>query len=46
MLRFLEHRIGDRRLLRLIGKWLKVGVMEEGVVRATPQRSPELTQAC
>jgi hypothetical protein len=29
-LRFLQHRIGDRRLLRLIRKWLKVGIMEEG----------------
>jgi group II intron reverse transcriptase/maturase len=31
MMRFLEHRIGDRRVLRLIAKWLKAGVMEEGV---------------
>ena len=30
MLRFLEHRIADQRLLRLIRKWLKVGVIEEG----------------
>jgi retron-type reverse transcriptase len=30
MMRFLEHRIGDRRVLRLIAKWLKAGVMEEG----------------
>ncbi len=29
-LRFLQHRIGDRRLLRLIRKWLKVGIMEKG----------------
>ena len=27
--RFLEHRIADRRVLRLIGKWLAVGVIEE-----------------
>ncbi|MBC8242436.1 MAG: reverse transcriptase/maturase [Alphaproteobacteria bacterium] len=27
MMRFLEHRIGDKRLLRLIGKWLKAGVL-------------------
>ena len=25
MMRFLEHRIGDRRVLRLIAKWLKAG---------------------
>ena len=30
MLRFLEHRIGDRRLLRLIRKWLTAGVVEQG----------------
>jgi RNA-directed DNA polymerase len=29
---FLEQRIGDRRIIRLIQKWLKVGVLEEGVV--------------
>src|SRR6516165_2943876 len=35
LIRFLEHRIGDRRIIRLIQKWLKAGVMEEGVVRAS-----------
>src|SRR5580692_3433262 len=32
LVRFLEHRIGDRRITRLIQKWLKAGVLEEGVV--------------
>jgi RNA-directed DNA polymerase len=32
LVRFLEHRIGDRRIIRLIQKWLKVGILEEGVV--------------
>jgi RNA-directed DNA polymerase len=32
LVRFLEHRIGDRRIIRLIQKWLKAGVLEEGVV--------------
>ena len=32
MTRFLEHRIGDRRIIRLIQKWLKAGVMENGIV--------------
>ena len=32
LVRFLEHRIGDRRIIRLIGKWLKAGVLEDGVV--------------
>jgi RNA-directed DNA polymerase len=27
---FLEHRIGDQRMLRLIKKWLRAGVSEEG----------------
>ena len=31
MLRFLEHRIADERVLRLIRKWLKAGVIENGV---------------
>ena len=28
----LEHRIGDRRIIRLIHKWLRAGVLEDGVV--------------
>ena len=32
MIRFLEHRIGDRRIIRLIQKWLKAGILEDGVV--------------
>jgi len=30
LLKFLEHRVADRRMLRLIRKWLKVGVVEDG----------------
>lgn len=41
MLRFLEHRIGDQRILRLIRLWLTSGVVENGrrvaSVRGTPQ---------
>ena len=32
LMRFLEHRIGDVRILRLIQKWLKAGVLQDGVV--------------
>ena len=30
MIQFMEHRVADPRILRLIRKWLKAGVMEEG----------------
>jgi group II intron reverse transcriptase/maturase len=30
LLKFLEHRIADRRVLRLIQKWLNAGVLEDG----------------
>ena len=43
LVRFLEHRIGDRRVIRLIIKWLNAGVMEDGKwkddLRGTPQGS-------
>ena len=32
LVRFVEHRIRDSRMIRLIQKWLKAGVLEEGVV--------------
>src|SRR5246127_4194672 len=32
LVRFIEHRIKDSRMIRLIQKWLKAGVLEEGVV--------------
>ena len=32
LLRFLTHRIGDPRILRLIREWLNAGVLEDGVV--------------
>ena len=35
LIRFVEHRIGDRRIIRLIQKWLKVGVLENGAVTAS-----------
>ena len=42
-MKFVEHRIGDRRVIRLISKWLGAGVMEEGEwkdsLRGTPQGS-------
>ena len=35
LVRFVEHRIGDRRIIRLIQKWLKAGVLEDGVVNVS-----------
>lgn len=44
MRKFLAHRIADKTLLRLIGKWLKAGMMEGGIVvrseDGTPQGGP------
>jgi len=43
LLQFVEHRVADRRILRLIQKWLKAGVMEDGIwsdpETGTPQGS-------
>jgi group II intron reverse transcriptase/maturase len=43
LMKFIEHRVGDRRVLRLIRKWLRAGVSEEGkwskTVVGTPQGS-------
>ena len=30
--RFVEHRIGDKRIIRLIQKWLRAGILEDGAV--------------
>ena len=30
LVRFLEHRVADRRVVRLIQKWLNAGVLEDG----------------
>jgi RNA-directed DNA polymerase len=32
LIKFVEHRVGDRRIIRLIQKWLKAGVLEAGIV--------------
>src|SRR6516165_5933069 len=39
LIRFLEHRIGDRRIIRLIQKWLKAGILEDGDI-AVRDRGP------
>jgi len=32
LVRFLEHRVGDKRITRLIQKWLRAGILEDGIV--------------
>jgi group II intron reverse transcriptase/maturase len=41
LMKFLEHRIADRRVLRLIQKWLAAGVIEDGKWSETIEGSPQ-----
>jgi len=41
MLKFVQHRVADPRILRLIEKWLKAGVMEEGEWSETEMGTPQ-----
>jgi group II intron reverse transcriptase/maturase len=41
MVKFLRHGIGDERVIRLIIRMLKSGIMEEGLVRATEEGTPQ-----
>jgi group II intron reverse transcriptase/maturase len=41
LVRFVEHRIGDRRVVRLIQKWLKAGVVEDGRWFQPEEGSPQ-----
>src|SRR6201981_2532591 len=41
MMRFIQHRVADSRILRLIQKWLKAGVLEEGNRSETKVGTPQ-----
>jgi len=41
LLRMIEHRIADPRVLRLIGQWLEAGVLENGVYAETVEGVPQ-----
>jgi len=41
MIKFLEHRIGDPRIIRLIKRMLRGGILEEGLVKATESGTPQ-----
>jgi group II intron reverse transcriptase/maturase len=32
LIRFVEHRVGDKRIIRLVQKWLRAGILEDGAV--------------
>jgi RNA-directed DNA polymerase len=41
LMRFIEHRIGDRNLLRIIQRLLKAGVLEDGAFRVSESGTPQ-----
>jgi group II intron reverse transcriptase/maturase len=41
MIQFVEHRVADERIVRLIQKWLKAGVMEDGRWFETKEGTPQ-----
>jgi len=41
VLQFVQHRIGDPRLISLIRRWLKAGVLEDGVVTPSEMGTPQ-----
>ena len=41
LVQFVEYRIGDRRMVRLIQKWLRAGVMEDGRWFETEEGTPQ-----
>jgi group II intron reverse transcriptase/maturase len=41
MIKFLRHRVGDQRVIRLIIRMLKSGIMEDGLVQATEEGTPQ-----
>jgi RNA-directed DNA polymerase len=41
MIKFLRHRIGDERVIRLIIRMLKSGIMEDGLIHASEEGTPQ-----
>ncbi len=41
LMRFIEHRIADPRMLRLIQKWLRAGVLDDGRVEVSDRGTPQ-----
>src|SRR4030081_195732 len=43
LIRFVEHRIGDKRIIRLIQKWLKAGILEDGIVAVSDKGTGQVS---
>lgn len=41
LLQFIEHRVGDPRMISLIRRWLKAGVLEDGEVHSNEEGTPQ-----
>ena len=41
LLRFLEDRVGDPRIISLVRRWLKAGILDEGELRANETGTPQ-----
>ena len=41
LLRFVEHRVGDPRILNLIRRWLKAGILEDGELHSNEKGTPQ-----
>ena len=41
VLRFVEHRVGDPRMISLIRRWLKAGVLEDGEIHPNEEGTPQ-----
>jgi RNA-directed DNA polymerase len=41
MIQFVEHRVGDPRLISLIRRWLKAGVLEDGAIYPSDEGTPQ-----
>ncbi|MBS4534379.1 group II intron reverse transcriptase/maturase [Clostridium sp. D2Q-14] len=41
LMKLIERRISDRRMLKLINKWLKAGIMKDGIIEANEIGSPQ-----
>jgi group II intron reverse transcriptase/maturase len=41
LLRFVEHRVGDPRIISLIRRWLKAGILEDGELHTNEEGTPQ-----